>query len=214
MKLSINILMLLCFANVYSSNPYHLDNLLPLNLWGWINESNKQRIAQLIQQHHTQVIVELGSWLGAFTQFIAENSDKDAKIYAIDVWEETPECKAAMSLSEQESKKFFSKLYHQFLSNIIHLNMQDKIIPIKMTTLEAAQKIDIIPDLVYVDASHTENDVYNDIKYWYPKIVSGGIMCGDDWSWDSVRRGVTRIAQELGQTIHVDNNFWWFNPKN
>jgi hypothetical protein len=35
-------------------------------------------------------------------------------------------------------------------------------------------------------------------------------MCGDDWGWESVRKGVIRAAQELGKKIKVDDNFWYF----
>lgn len=204
---------LLSFTNICFANPYNIDKVLAPNIWGWLNESNKIRLPQLMKSCNAKVVVELGSWLGAFTIFIADHLDDSSKVYAVDIWEETPECTSAMGLKPAEAQKFYQILYQQFLSNMIHQKLTHKIIPIRMRTVEAAEKVDINPDLVYVDASHAEEDVYNDVKSWYPKIVSGGIMCGDDWGWPSVRRGVTRIAEELNQTIHAEGNIWWFNPK-
>ncbi len=59
--------------------------------------------------------------------------------------------------------------YWQFLTNCKNLKLTNKIIPIRMTSLEAAKFLSIKPDLIYIDASHEEVDVYNDIMAWYPK---------------------------------------------
>lgn len=37
-------------------------------------------------------------------------------------------------------------------------------------------------DFVYIDADHSLSAVREDIKNWYPKIRSGGILCGHDYS--------------------------------
>jgi len=72
------------------------------------------------------------------------------------------------------------------------------------------RKLDIKPDLVYIDASHEEIDVYNDIKAWFPKLSRNGMLCGDDWNWESVRKGVTKYCNENNITVKNDDTFWWF----
>ena len=37
------------------------------------------------------------------------------------------------------------------------------VVPVCVDTLEAARALDVMPQLIYVDASHEEEDVYNDI---------------------------------------------------
>jgi SAM-dependent methyltransferase len=184
-----------------TKSPFSIETVLPLNLWGWLNESNKVILPQLLKSCEAKVAVELGSWLGAFTAFIAENLDEAGIVYAVDVWDETPECAEALNLPREELDIFFSTLYQQFLSNMIHLHLTNKVVPIRSTTLHAAELLPIEPDLIYVDASHKTADVYNDIKAWHKKLRVGGIMCGDDWGWPSVQVAVLKIAQELDQHV-------------
>ncbi len=45
-------------------------------------------------------------------------------------------------------------------------------------------------DFVYLDGSHTYDDVDLDIRSWRPKIKPGGFLAGDDYSWEGVERAV------------------------
>jgi hypothetical protein len=45
-------------------------------------------------------------------------------------------------------------------------------------------------DCVFIDACHDTPAVLNDIDIWARKIMPGGIICGDDYNWDSVRLAV------------------------
>lgn len=57
----------------------------------------------------------------------------------------------------------------------------DNIIKIKANTNDAYKQFeDHMFDLVYTDASHSYNDVRNDIINYFPKIKHGGIMAGHD----------------------------------
>ncbi len=193
--------------------PYKNIDILPIKLWeSWFD--NKTALLRVIQKCKPKIVVELGSWLGASTTFIAKNIDDKSKVYAVDIWIETEECAKSTGLPRNELDILFNKLYEQFLSNIIHLKLTDKIIPIRMTTLEAAKNLNIHPDLIYVDASHETDDVYNDIKAWYEKLAPNGIICWDDWGWPTVRDGVIKIAKELNQKlINNEDNMWWFDAK-
>jgi predicted O-methyltransferase YrrM len=212
----LNILLILTASSCAGKfSAYDKINILPLNIWGWFG--NAYHLSEQLKKRDCAVVVELGSWLGASTSCMAENIGDNALVYAVDIWEGSPECASALSIgrgmSSSEVEVIFAQLYQQFLSNMIHLNLANKVVPIKMKTIHAAKLLNIRPDLVYVDASHAEEDVYNDIMAWYPKLVDGGIMCGDDWSWETVRAGVIRVAKDLNQTVTAAGNFWWFNPK-
>lgn len=45
-------------------------------------------------------------------------------------------------------------------------------------------------DLVYLDGSHTYEDVARDIRCWKPKVRPGGSLAGDDYEWKGVSRAV------------------------
>ena len=56
------------------------------------------------------------------------------------------------------------------------------IIKIRKSSVEAAKDFtDGSLDAVYIDASHDENSVREDIKTWRPKIKPGGVLSGHDY---------------------------------
>ena len=192
--------------------PYNqLKTLLPFNPHGWYSKENAATIKMLLNRAHPTTVVELGSWLGKSTVHIAQNLPEGAKVYAVDHWLGSTE---HHSPNRKDVQKFLPSLYEQFLSNVIHFNLTKKIIPSRMTTNEAAVKMRenaIVADMVYVDASHDEASVYQDLVNWFPLIKSGGILCGDDWNWGEgfpVRKAVIRYAKEQKLPYHIAGNVW------
>lgn len=181
--------------------PYCLIKKLPFDPQGWF--VNQQPLIEILKSHKIRDVIEIGSWLGSSTRFFAENLAEDGHVYAIDTW---------LGSIEHEGDEKLPNLFQQFLSNMIHLDLAWKITPIRLPSLEAAQTLPIRADLVYVDASHERADVYNDIMHWYPHLNEKGVMCGDDWNWESVKEGVIDAAFELKQETKTDDNFWWFEP--
>lgn len=180
--------------------PYASVKLLPFDGHGWFY--NATQLASCIAFNNVKTVIEVGCWLGLSTRFIASQLGEGGLVYAVDTW--------LGSLDEKEHREDQRRkiLYEQFLSNTIHAGLTDKIIPLRMSSLEASQKKSMIADLIYIDASHKEEDVFNDIIAWYPHLNTGGILCGDDWSWDSVQKGVIRAAKKLKRKIFFINEFW------
>lgn len=194
------------FGNTDMPEPYHSTPTLPLFMHGWFGPTNQRYLRHFIQQYRPQIVVELGSWMGLSTIFMAQHMQQGAKLYAVDTWLGSVEHRV-----EPQFSCFLPTLYQQFLSNCKHHGVTNIVIPVRRTTLEAARMLSICPNLVYVDASHAEEDVYNDIMAWYPKLASKGILCGDDWGWESVQKGVIRAAKDLQKTFKTDDNFWFFD---
>jgi hypothetical protein len=105
------------------------------------------------------------------------------------------------------------RAYRQFLSNVIHENLTDRIIPFRMNSTEAAEGLNIMADLIYIDAGHSEESVFNDIHAWSKHLNPNGILCGDDWGWPEVRRAVERGAILLEKQIYTKGNFWKYVDK-
>jgi len=57
-------------------------------------------------------------------------------------------------------------------------------------------------DIVYIDASHDYESVKKDILHWLPKVKTGGIICGDDYtqSWIGVVNAVNDVLGEVYST--------------
>lgn len=192
-------------------DPYSkIQEPLPLNLHGFFGLENWNGISEIIAKEGIETVVELGSWLGQSTLMIGALLPDHGKVYAVDHWKG--------SLEHQKGSPWhhmLPTLYEQFLSNVIHAQLTEKIIPLKMTTLEAAEHLNFIADLVYVDASHEEEDVYQDLKHWYPKTK---ILCGDDYTWGKekgypVKRALDRFCKEEGLSYTHDAIFWRILPK-
>ncbi len=199
------ILSLVLFSTSLSAEmpePYQSVNLLPFDDHGWF--SNQAPLKELIDRVHPKTIIEVGSWLGKSTRFLAKESLPETKVYAIDTW--------AGSVDEavHQQDKRLPYLYQLFLSNVIHENLTNKIIPIRMKSEEAVKALNTKADLIYIDAGHDTDSVFNDIISWSLHLNEGGILCGDDWSWKSVAKAVKKGAHVLNKKIHVSGNFWWY----
>jgi len=213
-RLYTSLFLVLIFFNTCVSNedlsslpkPYsEIETLLPYDNHGWY--SNATHIEKLVKEYNVKVAVEVGSWLGLSSRHIASILPENGKLYCIDHWLGTDE------YSEKDRKKYFPTLYEQFLSNTIHANLCDKIIPIRVDSSDGAQILlenRVTPDLIYIDACHYEESVYNNLKSYYPLIKNRGIICGDDYArpGGAVKRAVHRFANE--NNLKVIANSYWF----
>jgi len=83
-----------------------------------------------------------------------------------------------------------------------------------MKSLEAVLMIpDISLDFVFIDAMHTYEAVKEDIRAWFPKIRSGGIVAGHDYSWDGVKKAVDEFELSSGLRGYMTpqlSDIWFF----
>ncbi len=191
-----------------NSKIFDLTYVYPEDMHGWFSPANKRNLKKFIDAINPRKVIEIGTWLGVSAIFMAKLLSPNAELFCIDPWvpyhdmDNMPEC--------QERLK---NAYERFLSNCIHHEVTHKIIPIRMKSIDAyksyfTQITDI--DLIYIDGSHAENDVYDDIMHWRQTLSPTGIICGDDYGWPSVRKAVLRVAEISETELHIDDNFWWF----
>lgn len=183
--------------------PYRSVKDLPFDGHGWF--CNEKMLGYILQTKQPKKVIEVGSWLGLSTRFIAERIPRDGILYAIDTW------KGSQNETVHLEDPRIHCLYQLFLSNVKHAGLTEKIVPIRMESLEAAEALNVQADLIYIDASHDTESVYKDIIAWSKHIKSDGMICGDDWSWESVRIGVGLAAQQLKRNVRSSENFWWFD---
>ena len=138
--------------------------------------------------------VEVGAFLGKSTSFMAveiAKSKKDIRFDVVDTWQGSIEHQTGALHARSEVSD--GTLYAQFRRNmkpVAHL-----LNPIQASSLEAAQRYkDGSLDFVFLDASHTYEDVKADIHAWRPKIKKGGYLGGHDFQIDFP--GVVQAVQE------------------
>jgi hypothetical protein len=187
--------------------PYQeVSEVLPFNDFGWY--LNGTVLESLIKRHRINTVIEVGSFLGKSTRHIAKCLPKNGKVYAVDHWEGSIEHQAGGTASNFPGS--LDQLYQQFLSNVIHEGLTDKIIPIREPSLVAAQDASLKADLIYIDAAHDTESVYQDLSAWYPHLNKRGILVGDDWGWPSVREGVRLFMEDHPRlTLHSKGNCYW-----
>ncbi len=140
--------------------------------------------------------VEVGSFLGKSTAFMAVeiiNAKKKGLIdfYCVDHW-----------LGSEEHQELDvvkkSDLYFAFLRNIEPV--RSVVHPIRAYSTEAAASFpDESIDFVLIDASHDFENVLQDLQAWFPKVKVGGVMAGDDFYWEGVKRACTEFFRDYGE---------------
>lgn len=146
--------------------------------------------------------IEVGSWKGKSSAFLAveiANSGKNIKFDCVDTWEGGPE----------HTHIDTTLLYQQFINNMKPLEGYYK--PIKMKSVDAAKLYeDNSIDFVFIDACHDYECVLEDIKAWYPKVKSGGILAGHDYP---AFPGVVKAVHETINSNLYFTELCWVHKK-
>ena len=147
---------------------------------GMIDPSSGQMLYALcyMQPMHGDV-VEIGSWQGRSTSFLA-NAVKDSNngsLYAIDHFKG--------NIGKEELYKVDDSLIDlsgKFLANISEVGLIDYVKLLDMPSDEAAQELENIRiRFLFIDGDHTHEGVKKDIELFFPKLVSGSIVVFDDY---------------------------------
>jgi hypothetical protein len=203
--------------NTINSEIYKNLEILPEDLQGWNGDSiffNK-----IIMEIKPKLVIEVGSWKGLsainMAKTIKENK-LSSKIYCVDTWlgalefwddlYDTPERDLLL-------KNGYPQIYYQFLSNVVHNNVQDIILPFPITSTIAYRffsKKNISADVIYIDGSHEEQDVLIDIENYYKLLNDGGVIFGDDYfNFVGVANAVNTFVNKYNLRLEtVENQFW------
>jgi len=177
-----------------------------LDVQGWWDYSEK--FMQLAMG--AQFIVEIGSWLGKSAIEFCKAAPQ-AEVVCIDTWLGAAEMWHNKLDPDRylrlRKKHGYPQLYYDFLRNIVLSGKQSQVTPMPLPSsiaLKFLKDSGIYPDLIYIDGSHEEKDVIDDIQgslQLKPKII-----CGDDYQgWPSVRRAVDHGCKD----VQLDGRFWW-----
>ena len=150
------------------------------------------------------VIVEVGSYLGASSTFLAAAAkERGCVVYCVDTW-----MNDAMSESPRDT-------YAEFLSNT--QRFADQIRPLRGRSLEIAEKFSEAIALLFLDGDHSYAGCRSDVEAWLPKLKPGGTVVFHDFGW---AEGVQRTVQEVVKPIeespgHVMENTYYarVNPR-
>jgi hypothetical protein len=123
------------------------------------------------------VFVEIGTWDGGFSFDLLKNTECD-KLYCVDPYKhfEDASYPDGMNLLTQEQ---FDEKYNTVVQKFSEFGPRVEFI--RSLSKEAANRFDYESvDFVYIDGNHEYKYVLDDIITWFPKVKSGGYLCGDD----------------------------------
>jgi hypothetical protein len=204
--------------NLINSNIYDGFTPLPEDNSGW--NGNSEVFIKLISEIKPKTIIEVGTWKGQSAINMGKatkNLNLGTTIHCVDTWLGAIEFWTWLKETEERNLSLrygYPQIYYQFLSNVIHNGLQDTILPFPNTSengFRYFRDINVIADLIYIDASHEEEDVYQDIKNYYTLLRNGGIIFGDDYfsCFHGVKISIDRFIKEQGLSLEImENNFW------
>ncbi len=208
-----NLTKLLHKTNPYEGFDFHS---YPFDAHGWGGESGAFR--ELILETKPRLIVEVGTWKGASALEMAavvRDAALSTQVLCVDTWlgalefwteQNDPERYASLRLCHG-----YPTVYYQFLANVCHKGLQDLIVPFPQTASIASlwlRYYGITAEMVYIDASHEEEDVYLDLCNYWEVVSVNGIVFGDDYAWDGVRLAANRFANDVGRAVSFVADKW------
>ena len=178
-------------------NPYDDFQPFPYDGFGW--NSNDTSFKDVIESVKPNLIVEVGTWLGASAVNMANIcfdlgiKREELEIVCVDTWLGSVEHFSMGSLTRQNGRPV---IYEQFISNIIHKELTDVITPFPIDSVNAHECFkgwNIQPDMIYIDAAHDYQSVKLDVFVWSQVLRSGGWMLFDDWHHEPIKRAVYEV---------------------
>lgn len=174
---------------------------VPANGHGWLSTSSKELLGSILNDR-TRLVLELGSWMGLSTRFIADHAPH-AVVIAVDHWQGNAEHQ-----HDPELRRLLPALYETFLTNC--WQYRSRLIPLRMTVshgLDEISRLGIAPEVVFIDAEQDYEAVKADlsrIRLLFPE----AIVVGDDWNREGVQRGVVDVVREQGGVVGVHGTAW------
>ena len=182
----------------------------------WYSSSQIENLIELVKKIKNLEgdIIEIGCWEGKSTISIA-NTCYPENLICNDTW--LGNIQESIITGKEHITETILKsrdVYSIFLNNMNSLTKQNYQI-VKIDCIEWLKKYDGNIKFIHIDASHEYESVFETIKLVLPKLVKGGIICGDDFlnsniNCSGLHGGVERAVRELLPNFKNIDNLWYF----
>ena len=166
-----------------------------LDIPGWFNMHDAyMNIVKYVDDG--QDVVEIGCFAGRSTRFLCDSlkfSGKNkVKVHVIDTFEGS---------GMEHAEVNCNTMYDDFMINLDD-HIQSGMVQVNVNKSDNQNILDSFEDktvaAVIVDGAHTMEVVEDDVTNWWPKVIEGGIMVGDDVSLESVKEGAYKGFRKHG----------------
>jgi predicted O-methyltransferase YrrM len=171
---------------------------------GWLTDGEGTLLFSLAAACPADLaIVEIGSWKGKSTVWIARGSGMSTppRVFAIDPHQESLEDPSANTLADLRA-------------NLERAGVAQAVQPIVALSHDAAGTFRRTPGFVFVDGSHLEEAARQDLDDWLPKLAQGGAIALHDVlneRWTGPRRALRSLlwtSTELEAVRFTDSIAW------
>ena len=154
---------------------------------GWLSRSEAELLFELAAAVPAgQDIVEIGSYLGRSTAFLALGAGPDRTIHAVD-----PHTSGRLQLIKGEPLDTSG----QFLRNMAEIGVAERVEAHVARSVETARAYSGRPvGLLFVDGNHSEEAVFADGLEWSAHFAPQCAVALDDIAWVGVEKGVERLV--------------------
>jgi hypothetical protein len=210
------------FRAIHARDPYEGFRFeeIPFDDRGWGSQS--PAFGELVERVRPALIIEVGTWKGGSALEMASRLDdlglSNSRILCVDTWLGALEMWGDQADGERygalDLKHGYPQVYYQFLANVCHKGVQRRIIPFPLPSITAAQWLSlrsVRAELIYIDGSHEEEDVYGDLSDYWDLLSPSGVLFGDDYAWTGVKLAVDRFADERQLVVHHLADKWHLN---
>ncbi len=189
--------------DIEDANPAALEDYINGVAWkveGWLFEDEGRALYRLARNcTGAGLIVEVGSWKGKSTVYLAGGSKhgRGGLVYAVD--------HHIGSEEHQEMAAVKMKLgtYPVFHRNIFLAGLESYVVPIVFKSTDAAALFSYRPiEVLFLDAAHDYQNTADDLAAWVPKVMPGGWVAVHDYGnvhYGGVKQAVDAVMPALGQ---------------
>ena len=168
------------------------------SIHGWLSKHTWRMLASHLPT--SGYVVELGSWFGksALAMLVYR---PHIKLVCIDHWRGDPHIPTKSRPDVPKSAEAFLHFCWGY---------QDRIVPMRESTIAGMRVVHdagLQPSLVYVDASHGFDSVYQDI-ITARELFPDAVIIGDDWATKSVATAVQKAAAGFSVPVRHNTNAW------
>jgi len=186
----------------------------------WYSREQLEEVAKVYEQvrFRSGLVVEMGCWEGVSSTFIANLCHPDI-FHAVDTWHGCPEDRVTCNQLGQldDMSKEPRNVLATFKANMDELTQGNYKIH-KMDNIEFAGRVAQPIKFCHIDAAHFYKPVRRAIDLLKPKVVPGGILCGDDYihahkDRHDLQGGVEQACIDaLPGHKSVKNVWYWVKP--
>ncbi|MGH7902280.1 MAG: class I SAM-dependent methyltransferase [Thermodesulfobacteriota bacterium] len=178
----------------------------------WYADTQLKKLKEVVKKvRHTEgKIIEIGCWEGKSTITIA-NTCYPENLDCVDTWKGNVDEDSNHSSVKIAASRDVFKVFRENMRECTKGNLT----VYKQDCFEYLDALRSPVKFCHIDAAHDYKFVRKTIELLLPKLVLGGILCGDDYKYAHIGRkdldgGVERAVKETLTGFHVADNFWWY----